>query len=166
MTLRLTKILLCCAASLFTLCVTCNNILDYRTNFHFVQHVLSMDTTRPDTVLRVRALNAPILWHIAYCIIIGCEGITSLLLLHGTFLLYRARHRDGEAFDQSKRQVIRGLTLGFLLWFLGFMTIGGEWFVMWQSPTWNGQHAAFEFYITLLGVLIIVSHRDPDLPSR
>ena len=32
-------------------------------------------------------------------------------------------------------------------------SIGGEWFNMWQSQTWNGQQAAFCFYATLLGVL-------------
>lgn len=38
-----------------------------------------------------------------------------------------------------------GLTLGFTLWFAGFMIVGAEWFQMWQSTTWNGQQAAFRF---------------------
>jgi predicted small integral membrane protein len=40
------------------------------------------------------------------------------------------------------------------VWFFGFMVVGGEWFSMWQSPTWNGQEAAFRFYMTILAVLI------------
>jgi predicted small integral membrane protein len=34
---------------------------------------------------------------------------------------------------------------------------------MWQSKDWNGQDAAFRFYVTVLGVLIFVSLPDGDL---
>jgi predicted small integral membrane protein len=56
--------------------------------------------------------------------------------------------------------------LGFLVWFFGFMVVGGEWFAMWQSKLWNGQEAAFRFYVTLLGVLIFVGQEDPELDAR
>ena len=38
------------------------------------------------------------------------------------------------------------------MWFVGFVVVGGEWFLMWQSATWNGQEAAFRFYLTVLAV--------------
>jgi predicted small integral membrane protein len=50
--------------------------------------------------------------------------------------------------------------LGFIVWFFGFMVIGGEWFQMWQSSQWNGQEAAFRFYLTILAVLIFVMQKD------
>jgi predicted small integral membrane protein len=50
--------------------------------------------------------------------------------------------------------------LGFMVWFFGFMVIGGEWFQMWQSSQWNGQQAAFRFYLTILAVLIFVMQKD------
>jgi predicted small integral membrane protein len=34
---------------------------------------------------------------------------------------------------------------------------------MWQSKTWNGQDAAFKFYMAILGVLIFVNQPDVDL---
>jgi predicted small integral membrane protein len=34
---------------------------------------------------------------------------------------------------------------------------------MWQSPNWNGQEAAFKFYVTIMAVLIYVNQRDRDL---
>ena len=43
------------------------------------------------------------------------------------------------------------------------MVVGGEWFAMWQSKTWNGQEAAFRFYMTLLAVLIFVNQTDGEL---
>ena len=58
---------------------------------------------------------------------------------------------------------IIGVTLAFLLWFSGFMVVGGEWFAMWQSKTWNGQEAAFRFYMTALAVLLFVDQPDGSL---
>ena len=43
------------------------------------------------------------------------------------------------------------------------MVVAGEWFAMWQSATWNGEEAAFRFYVAVLGVLIFVNQRDVDL---
>ena len=51
------------------------------------------------------------------------------------------------------------------MWFFGFMAVGGEWFSMWQSPTWNGQEAAFRFYMTILAVLIFVNQPDGELSA-
>jgi predicted small integral membrane protein len=34
-----------------------------------------------------------------------------------------------------------------LLWSLGFITIGGEWFMMWESATWNGELAALRMFM-------------------
>jgi len=34
---------------------------------------------------------------------------------------------------------------------------------MWQSSAWNGQDAAFRFYVTVLAVLIFVNQPDGDL---
>jgi predicted small integral membrane protein len=48
--------------------------------------------------------------------------------------------------------------LGVLVWFFGFMEIGGQWFQMQQSPLWNGEQAAFRLYLT--AVLIFVMQED------
>jgi len=55
------------------------------------------------------------------------------------------------------------LTLGFLVWQVGFMSVGGEWFGMWMSKQWNGVPDAFRFFITILAVLIFLSLRDEEL---
>jgi predicted small integral membrane protein len=58
---------------------------------------------------------------------------------------------------------VAGLTLGFLLWQVGFVTIGGEWFGMWQSKDWNGVPSAFRFAMVIAAVLIFVALPDGDL---
>ncbi len=65
-------------------------------------------------------------------------------------------------FDAAKTLVVVGAGLGFLLWFTGFMVVGGEWFATWQSKAWNGQQAAFWFYMTLLAVVIFVNQPDAE----
>ena len=61
---------------------------------------------------------------------------------------------DAVAFNRAKGFAVAGLTLGFLVWQVGFMSIGGEWFGMWMSPKWNGVPDAFRFFVTILMVLI------------
>ena len=70
---------------------------------------------------------------------------------------------DAAAFNRAKTLAVVGLTLGFLLWHVGFMSIGGEWFGMWQSQQWNGVPSAFRFVMTIIAVLIFVAIPDQEL---
>jgi predicted small integral membrane protein len=51
-------------------------------------------------------------------------------------------------------------------WFAAFLCVGGEWFLMWQSKSWNGQEAAFRMFAILGISLVFLCQRDDDLPSR
>ena len=163
MVTRLAKILLPLMLAAFAFIVTFDNIVDYGSNFVFVQHVLSMDTTFPGNALMDRAITSHAMWHIGYASIIVGEGVTCLLLLCGSVVLWSARHKRGANFHTTKKLIATGCVLGFAVWFFGFMVVGGEWFAMWQSKTWNGQDAAFKFYMAILGVLIFVNQPDSDL---
>jgi predicted small integral membrane protein len=164
MALRLSKIVMCLSLAAFAFLVTFGNITDYGSNYAFVQHVLSMDTTFPGNALMYRAISSPFLWNLAYWLIILGEGITCILFLIASWRLWSVRNGSAAAFNAAKSGVAVAATMGFLVWFLGFMVIGGEWFAMWQSQTWNGQDAAFKFYVTILAVLIFVNQPDHDLP--
>jgi predicted small integral membrane protein len=166
MAVRYAKILMCLCLAVFAFMVTFGNITDYGSNFAFVQHVLSMDTTFPGNALMYRAITNPALWAAGYWLIIAGEGLTCLLFLLSAWQLWSARNSSGEAFDNAKSFTVLGATVGFLVWFLGFIVVGGEWFAMWQSSTWNGQEPAFRFYITILVVLIFVIQPDRDVRSR
>jgi len=161
-TARFAKILMTLALAAFAFVVTYDNLVDYGSNFAFVRHVLSMDTTFPGNALMGRAIGTPALWHAGYALIIAGEAATCALLLTGSIALWRARRANEATFQAAKRWAIAGCTMGFLVWFFGFMVVGGEWFAMWQSKVWNGQEGAFRFYMALLGVLVFVNQRDPD----
>jgi predicted small integral membrane protein len=161
--MRIAKIAMVAAIATFATLVAFGNIADYGTNFVFVQHVLSMDSVFPDSTITYRAITSPALHHAAYAIIIAAEALTGVLCWIGGIVLLRRLRADATAFNRAKAWSIAGLTLGFLVWQFGFMTVGGEWFGMWQSAKWNGVPSAFRFAMVIIAVLIFVALRDEEV---
>jgi predicted small integral membrane protein len=163
---RYSKIIMCLCLAAFCFLVAFGNITDYGSNYAFVQHVLSMDTTFPGNALMYRSITSPGLWTAGYWLIILGEALTCLLFLIAAWRLWQARNASAAVFHDAKKFVVIATTMGFLIWYFGFMVVGGEWFAMWQSSTWNGQDAAFKFYITMLAVLIFVMQPDGEPQAR
>jgi predicted small integral membrane protein len=163
MILRLSKVACVAAIALFASLVAFGNITDYGTNWAFVQHVMRMDTVFPDSTIKYRAIDNTMLQTVAYATIIGAETLTAILCWIGAVKLLAAAGRDARGFQRAKTFAILGLTCGFLVWQVGFQSIGGEWFGMWMSTSWNGEDSAFRDYITILAVLIYVALPEPDL---
>ena len=156
MTLRVAKMLLLFAVAGFYSLVVLNNTTDYNSNYQFVRHVLLMDTTGNRDILSWRALNSPA-WHtLFYVSIIAWEIATMILCWWGGLRLARALRGTAEAFNQAKSVAIIALTCAALMWLVAFLSIGGEWFLMWQSKTWNGQDAAFRMFAVVGIVLLLV----------
>lgn len=166
MVIRLAKIAMVASIALFATIVAFGNITDYGTNFAFVHHVLSMDTIFERSTIRYRAVTSPALHHLAYAIIIVTEALTAVLCWIGAYALLVERRADARAFNCAKAFAVGGLAVAFLLWQIGFMTIGGEWFGMWQSKSWNGVPDAFRFVMVIMAVLIFVALPDGELEDR
>ena len=158
---RWSKVLLVWAVAFFSSLVASNNLSDYDSNFNFVVHVLNMDTTFPGNRALWRAIHSPSLHHAAYGLIIFVEVVIAVLCWMGGFRLFSSIN-DSTLFDKAKGLAIIGLTLGITLWFTGFMTVGGEWFLMWQSQIWNGQQAAFRLVVILAVTLVYVVQPDGE----
>ncbi|MEW1779280.1 DUF2165 domain-containing protein [Streptomyces sp. NPDC086777] len=135
--------------ALYIALVAFGNITDFGTNQAFVQHVLAMDTTFKDDDLMWRAITDKGLENTAYVLIIGWETLAALVLIAGTWLWVR---RDDV---RARRVSTYGLLMLVLLFGAGFIGIGGEWFSMWQSKTWNGLDAATRVLV-LTGVALVV----------
>ncbi|MGA7490301.1 MAG: DUF2165 domain-containing protein [Xanthobacteraceae bacterium] len=161
--IRAAKTATVAAVALFASLVTFGNLTDYNTNFVFVEHVMSMDTVFPFSTIKYRAITNPTLHHAAYAIIIATEAATAVLCWIGSAALVRRLRADAGVFNRAKTCAVLGLTLGFLLWQVGFMSIAGEWFGMWQSQQWNGVPSAFRFLVTLITVLIFVVMPDNEI---
>lgn len=124
---------------------------------------MRMDTVFPDSTIRYRAIDNAMLQTVAYAAIIAAETLTAILCWIGAAKLLAAAGGDAKGFSTAKTFAIQGLTFGFLVWQVGFQSIGGECFGMWRSTTWNGEDSAFRDYITILAVLIYVTLPEPDL---
>ncbi|MFD1829569.1 DUF2165 domain-containing protein [Streptomyces desertarenae] len=145
--------------ALYMALVAFGNITDFDTNRQFVRHVLAMDTTFGDPDLMWRAIESPALQDAAYVAIIVWETLSALVLLLATWLWVTGLRRG--ACDRARRASTLGLVMVLLLFGLGFIAIGGEWFAMWQSSDWNGLDAAAR-NVALAAFALVVVH----LPAR
>ncbi len=160
--IRAAKVALVAAIALFASLVAFGNLSVYNTNFAFVQHVISMDTIFPSSAIAYRAIASPALHHAAYAVIIAAETTTAILCWIGAVIMLHYIRASSVVFNRAKIFAVVGLTLGFLLWQVGFVSIGGEWFGMWQSQQWNGVPSSFRILITIAVVLIFIAMYDQD----
>lgn len=163
MTTRIAKLLLLAGVGVFYTLVVFNNLTDFDSNYQFVRHVLSMDTTFPGNRAMYRALPSPA-WHLAfYWSIILWETATAVLIWWGVANLARALHRSADAFNAAKRIAVAALTVSLSMWLVAFLSVGGEWFLMWQSREWNGQEAAFRNFAVIGLVFLALLQPEMDV---
>ena len=163
MILRAAKTALVFGVALYSTLVVFNNLSDSDSNYQFIRHVLMMDSTFPGNRAMWRALHNPA-WHAAfYWTIVLSEAAIAALCWYGGFHLAKSVNKDARQFRAAKQLAVAGLTLGLLLWLIAFLTIGGEWFLMWQSVTWNGQETAFHMFAVFGIVLLLLLQPEPEV---
>jgi predicted small integral membrane protein len=162
MIIRSAKALLLAAVALYYTLVIFNNLTDFDSNLQFVRHTLTMDTTFPGNHGIWRAIHSPAIHLVFYLSIIAWEISTAILLCWGAVRLVRALRLSASAFNAAKGVPVAALTLSLLMWLVAFLAVGGEWFLMWQSPTWNGQQAASRMFTVVGLVLLILLHPDAE----
>jgi predicted small integral membrane protein len=95
-----------------------------------------------------RAVTSPGLQLTAYILIIIWEALTAIVLAIACVMWIRGGTR-------ARSHATAGWLMMMLLFGGGFIAIGGEWFVMWQSQQWNGlQPAVFNFLIASAGLIV------------
>lgn len=159
--LRLLQAFTLFSAGLYGLFVLMGNLMDYDSNYQFVKHVLSMDTTFEGNALMWRAITVPWIWTVGYIGIILAEAAFAALGLIGGLKLFLRRDADAATFNKAKSWGFAAYGVGFLIWFIGFIVIGSEWFAMWQSSTWNGKDTAMPLAILWAGFAVLLALGDP-----
>lgn len=157
--------------ALFMLLVAFGNITDFATNQAFVQHVLSMDTANFGSPAG-QNLDPSVMWHAiefrplqnaAYIGVIAWELLAGVALAAATVSWFARSARNRR---RARALATIGLTMIVVLFFGGFLAVGGEWFQMWRSSDWNGSDAAFRnAVIALFALLVIHLPAAPDLGS-
>jgi predicted small integral membrane protein len=159
---RLAKMSLMAGIALYYTLVVFNNLTDFGSNFEFIRHVLSMDTTVSGNHGMWRAMPSTGMYLMFYWCIIAWEMATMILAWWGLTHLIRALREPAGVFNAKKRMAVLALTLSMLMWLVAFLDVGGEWFLMWQSHTWNGQEEAFRMFTVVGLVLLLVLQPDTE----
>ena len=170
MLLRLAKLALVASAGLFLFIVVLNNaVFDYPSNYAFLQHVLSMDTLFSGENQAWRAFRDPTpedgswwFYHVSHGSIILWEAVAGALCAVGAWKIWQARAASPAVFQKAKTLAAFCLVVSMLQWLVAFITVGGEWFLMWQSSTWNGQDAAFRMLACLGIIMLFLMQPDPE----
>ena len=162
MTTRWAKLVLLAGIALFYTLIVFNNLTDFNSNCEFVRHTLLMDSTFPGNNGMWRAISSPTMYLVFYWTLIAWETATMVLVWWGLAALIRAVRRPADLFNAQKRIAVVALTLSLLMWLVAFLDVGGEWFLMWQSPKWNGQPEAFRMFVVVGLVLLLLLQPDTE----
>ncbi|HZZ74596.1 MAG TPA: DUF2165 domain-containing protein [Puia sp.] len=160
---RIAKTITVASVALMSLLIVFGNATDYCSNFLFVEHVMKMDTTFPQSNIHYRSINSMLLFHTGYVLIILMEAFMAFCCVKGSLLLFKNLRRDAASFHSSKNWAVAGIITGLVIWFTGFEVIGGEWFAMWQSSIWNGLTSAERIVSFLAFTLILLHFKEEEL---
>ena len=148
------------SVGLYLLLVCINNITDYSVNFQFVSKVSAMEDVFSRERNGWRSVNSQMLQHIFYIFIIAWEIVITVLVTMGVTRMINKIGANAVVFANAGKWLRTGLFLGVILWFTIFVSLGGEWFLMWQSKIWNGQLTAFLLSICFMLFLVYQNQQD------
>ena len=154
MTIRLSKALLLFALGFYYALVVFNNTNDYNSNLTFVRHVLLMDTTYPGNHGMWRAIHSPAVPLLFFVSIVCWETLTGVLLWVAGFRLIFNLRKSAATFNGVKKLGVVALTLSMLMWLVAFLSVGNEWFLMWQSKEWSGEMGADHMF-AIAGIILL-----------
>src|SRR5688572_30174114 len=86
-----------------------------RSNYAFVAHVMSMDTTFPGNTLMYRAITSPAAFQLAFALIIAAEIVAGLLFLAGAWRLWQARLAPAVTCGEDLRSCRRAFRFSALV---------------------------------------------------
>jgi predicted small integral membrane protein len=143
--------------SFFGLLVMYSNFTDYPTNYEYVAHVLSMDTTSNNPKYSYRAITSPMLHHRIYWLIITLEVLFTVYCLVGTYHLYRNINSSAKKFHEAKKFALIGLMIALFIYYVCLQVVGVEWFNMDESQEWNAKDWARHITDFILPLLVYVA---------
>jgi predicted small integral membrane protein len=164
MTIRASKALLLFALGFYYTLLVFNNTNDYNSNLTFVRHVLLMDTTFPGNHGMWRAIHAPVVPLIFFGSIVVWEIVTGVLCWWAGLRLMKNLRSSAATFNAAKKPGVMALTLSLLMWLSAFLTVGNEWFLMWQSKQWTGAQVADHMF-AIAGIILLYLAM-PDLEGQ
>lgn len=167
-TTRLAVSLLVLMLATYYLVVAFDNITNPASNWAFVKGVMTLDGVAPDSGFAWRAIDNTAVQVAAYVSIIIGETLAGAALAIGAVKGVR-RRAEAPAWARSQRVSIAGLTVALAVFLLGFIVIGGNWWVMYLNTKWNGLTPAFQnsalALFALVAIVAVAAAGRAEVPS-
>lgn len=98
---------------------------------------------------------------VVFLLILGGEFLVGAFSFKGAVDLWKARNADAQAFNEAKTFALVGTAMAMLVWFGGFIVLGGALFQMWQTEIGA---ASFDgaFVYAATGGLVMLIIAGPD----
>lgn len=135
-----------------------NNLSGWEeTVLRMVYPMISMQETFGNPAQTWRAIDSMLFANVVYAVIFVIEGIFGLLALYGAVSMIRKHGQPDDGFTNGIRIVKTACMLAVLVYGLFFFTIGGDWFLAWQSPNLIAlQKDAVNYGVVIILVYIIL----------
>ena len=138
MAIRLLKIVLVLFVGLLALFFAAANIANWSRGLETVAYVLAMEGHDYYSNRIFPPITNPVLVTLAFLVIIAGELLVGVLSLKGAWDLWWKRKVSADEFNSAKTIAILGCGMAMVVWFGGFMVLGGGLFQMWQSEIGAG----------------------------
>ena len=90
--------------------------------------------------------------------ITAIETLAGILGCIGLYKMWQARNKPYKKFIVGKMYMIGGCVAAIMVWGVGFMVIGGDWFLSWQSKAgFNMQLGAMIYVLPCFLALIVAA---------
>lgn len=161
MAIRILKIVLVVFVGLQGWFYVAGNIANWDSGVGAVGYVLAMQGHEVYSTHIFPSITNPLLVTIAFLTIVAGEFLIGALSLLGAWHLWRARNADAAAFNAAKTYAILGAGMAMVVWFGGFVVLGGALFQMWQTQVGAASFdGAFIYGATSALVLLFVNSAD------
>lgn len=161
MAVRLLKIGLVFFVGLQGFLYVAGNIANWEAGLGAVGYVVGMQEHEVYPAHIFPPLTHPALVTLAFLVILAGEFLVGALCVKGAWDLWRARCASAEVFNEAKTFALTGTAMAMVVWFGGFIVIGGALFQMWQTQLGAGSFDdAFVFAATGGLIFLLVSRPD------
>jgi predicted small integral membrane protein len=160
MAIRLIKILLSLSVALWGIAAGAMNLVNYGSGVGLVGGVLTLEGHES-----IRAIHAPIAFHIGFAFIYLGKLATGLLCAWGTYDLWTSRRASAELFDAAKSKTVLGCGVALFMLFFGFVAVAGAVFHSTAGPpselSSTFQQGALLYMAGIALISLYVSAREP-----
>ncbi len=143
--IRTLKTLLVAGMALVLTLAVLGNLTMPHTGYAAVSTAMGMQTTYRNPHAMWRAIQDPVLIWVAFGLIVLSEATGAAWSWAGAVRLWRSRGQK-ELFAAAKSTAYLGLGVAACLYFIVFLVIAQEYFLMWQSTKLNVLQDAFRLF--------------------